>query len=118
VEGWLEEVSRKLNQANVSDHNAGFGPVRGLLSSKTCKPNQAGRICKLEGLVFRRSLGPWLPKAHVEYGRCQEVASARSKCCKCNIAQISVLWRYSLGAFKIRYKKPRSEDGAKFAGDW
>jgi hypothetical protein len=24
VEGWLEEVSRKLNQTNVSDHNAGI----------------------------------------------------------------------------------------------
>lgn len=27
MEGWLEEVSWKLNQANVLDHNAGFGPV-------------------------------------------------------------------------------------------
>ena len=52
MEGWLEEVSRKLNQANVLNHDAGFGPVRGLLSSKTCKLNQAGHICKVGDLVF------------------------------------------------------------------
>ena len=32
MEGWLEEVSRKLNQANVLNHDAGFGSVRRLLS--------------------------------------------------------------------------------------
>lgn len=58
MEGWLEEVSRKLNQVSVLDHDTGFGPVRGLLSSKTCKLNQAGHIYKVEYLVFRRSLGP------------------------------------------------------------
>jgi hypothetical protein len=58
VEGWLEEVSRKLNRANVLNHDAGFGSVRRLLSPKTCKLNQAGRICKVGDLAFRRSLGP------------------------------------------------------------
>jgi len=58
VEGWLEEVSRKLNQANVWNHDAGFGSVRRLPSPKTCKLNQAGRICKIGDLAFRRSLGP------------------------------------------------------------
>lgn len=47
MEGWLEKVSRKLNQANVLNHDAGFGSVRRLLSPKTCKLNQAGRICKI-----------------------------------------------------------------------
>jgi hypothetical protein len=58
VEGWLEEVSRKLNQANALNHDAGFGFVRRLLSSKTCKPNHTSGICKVGDLVFRRSLGP------------------------------------------------------------
>jgi hypothetical protein len=91
----------------------------GLLDSpKTCKLNQAGRIYQVGDLAFRRSLGPWLPEAHVERGRCQEFASARSKCCKCDIAQISVLRRYDLSTFKARYRKPRSGDGTKFVDDY
>ena len=58
MEGWLEKVSRKLNQANVWNHDAGFGSVRRLLSPKTWKLNQAGHICKIRDLAFRRSLGP------------------------------------------------------------
>lgn len=58
MEGWLEEVSRKLNQANVLNHDAGFGSVRRLLSPKIWKLNQAGHICKIGDLAFRRSLGP------------------------------------------------------------
>lgn len=58
MEGWLEEVSRKLNRANCLNHDAGFGSVRRLLSPKTYKLNQAGRICKVGDLAFRRSLGP------------------------------------------------------------
>jgi hypothetical protein len=55
VEGWLEEVSRKLNQANVLNRDAGFGSVRRLLSPKSRKLNQTGRICKARDLG---SLGP------------------------------------------------------------
>jgi hypothetical protein len=58
VEGWLEEVSRKLNQANVLNHDAGFRSVRRLLSSKTCKLNQAGYFYKVGDLAFRRGLKP------------------------------------------------------------
>ena len=47
MEGWLEEVSRKLNQANVLNHDAGFGSVRRLLSPKTRKLNQTGHIYKV-----------------------------------------------------------------------
>ena len=118
MEGWLEEVSRKLNQANVLNHDAGFGSVRRLLSPKTRKLNQTGIYTKLGDLAFRRSLGPRLPEAHVECGRRQEFASARSKRCKCDIAQISVLRRYNLITFKARYRKPRSGSGTKFVDDY
>src|SRR5437588_3912132 len=51
-------------------------------------------------------------------GRCQQFASTRSKRCECNIAQISLLWRYSLSASKAHYKKPRSGDGTKFEDEY
>jgi hypothetical protein len=54
-------AGRDISEAESSqcfDHDAGFGSIRRLLSSKTCKLNQTDYICKVEDITLHRSLCP------------------------------------------------------------